>query len=124
MSDQALVEAFCKRPRRERERYLTAVFQCSRGDVLLYCYTTPLGVILYRPRYRFSPRINEQGSSEDGRAQNTIDGDRRWRENAFILPESELWSMWLNCDHVLRHQITYAEVKHAVTNKVGQITVK
>jgi hypothetical protein len=73
-------------------------YRCPRRCLLLDVINIPQGVILHRPSYKLSPSLNESSSNEAGRASNTTDGDRRWRQNTGFV--SEWGNVPLNCDHV------------------------
>lgn len=80
----------------------------SRHCLLLDAIETPAGVVIHRPRYKYSPSQNEARSSEEGRRANTYDGENHWREHTYFLEQSALAHPWadamrlgLTCDHVL-----------------------
>lgn len=75
------------------------VYRCPRRDALLEVYRTPRGAILYFPAYKQSRRVNDESSSPEGRAANTVDGDRRWKAHAGMLHTG--FSYPLKCDHAL-----------------------
>lgn len=73
-------------------------YRCSQRCLLLDVVVTPQGTLLAFPRYKLSPALNAESSSESGRAKNTEDGDRRWRGRAFFA--ESVGNCPLNCDHV------------------------
>lgn len=73
-------------------------YRCPRRCRLLEVIVTPQGLLLAFPRYKMSPTVNAERSSESGRAKNTEDGDRRWRRRAFFA--ESVGNCPLNCDHV------------------------
>ncbi|WP_404371008.1 hypothetical protein [Kytococcus sedentarius] len=77
------------------------VYRCAdRGCTLLDVLQLPdpVGRFYYRPVYKLSPERNTGGSTPEGRARNTLDGDRRWK--AAAMPGGDPIGYTLNCDHL------------------------
>lgn len=96
-------------------------YRCPRRCLLLDVVNTPDGLILHRPRYKLSPRLNAESSNESGRTKNTEDGDRRWTANTGFV---ESWgNVPLTCDH-LRVTLDLAELQHDLDARHAEITVR
>lgn len=91
------------------------VFRCQSRCLLLAVYRTKGGVVVYLPAYKLSPAANAEHSTAAGRAENTTDGDRRWRAHSFFL-EQAFGMMLLNCDHLLQHVLTGEEILDALAS--------
>ncbi|GAA1118113.1 hypothetical protein GCM10009670_04120 [Citricoccus alkalitolerans] len=85
---------------RIRKKARTLVYRCPNRTrcALAEVYASPAGVLIHHPSYKLSRDLNEQGSSADGRAANTTDGDRHWKVRTYFLEAAV--NLALNCDHV------------------------
>lgn len=98
-----------------RER---AVWRCKRrGCLLLHVWDAPEGTVWYRPAYKLSPGLNLENSNAAGRANNTLDGDRRWKANLAPFDHVRMFDpnggISLECDHV-HHYLTARKMIWAV----------
>lgn len=96
---QAAYEAMKATGRLKHHRMLT--YRCkTRGCVLLDVLQlpAPVGMVFYQPNYKLSRSVNEAQSTPEGRARNTVDGDRRWKARAQVDGTPINYS--LVCDHL------------------------
>lgn len=94
-------------------RRLTYRCHAQRCLLLDAAEVPSVGWIIHVKRYKNSPTVNESTSVAEARAKETTDGDRHWRPRTFWAVQSTLSrpdipeaSLHLNCDHVLRHDLT------------------
>lgn len=85
--------------RGEIKSHLAVTYRCPRLCTLAQVLPTKAGIIVHRPGYKHSPKVNEATSNAAGRARNTLDGDRRWTADTFMLQDAA--NLVVNCDHVL-----------------------
>jgi len=64
---------------------------------VLHVIESPNGVILGFPRYKMSRSLNSETSNASGRANNTEDGDRHWKQHAGYFVSDV--NIELRCDH-------------------------
>lgn len=64
-----------------RLTYRAAKCRCTILEVL--SFPEPVGWVIHSPRYRLAPARNAATSSESGRANNTEDGDNRWKRHIY-----------------------------------------
>lgn len=96
---EAAYEALRATERLSQHRLLT--YRCAeRGCLLLDVVQLPepVGRLFYQPAYKLSPVRNEESSSPEGRARNTVDGDRRWKPRTQT--EAALINYTVTCDHL------------------------
>ena len=62
--------------------FLRLTYRCPNRCALLHLVDTPDGLLVGFPRFKTSPTETERTSNESGRAKNTEDGHRRWRQHA------------------------------------------
>lgn len=124
-SMQEFTHKFISHP--QRRKYLAATYVCHhrRQCVLMYVYDTPQGIIVHHPTHKPSPRRNLERSSAEGRAVNTLDGERRWKQRAYFLEHAEKFNPFaiVDCHHVDQGRLSYAEVRAAATRRAGRITL-
>lgn len=98
-------------------------YRCSRRCLLIDVvqFPEPVGVIVHQPRYRLSPELNAASSSESGRAKNTEDGDRRWREQ-FMVPETML-NVTATCDHLAQIAVSKERMQRDVDAGLREVIV-
>lgn len=124
-SMQEFTRKFISHP--QRRRYLAATYVCHhrRQCVLMYVYDTPQGIIVHHPTHKPSPRRNLERSSAEGRAANTLDGDRRWKERAYFLEHSERFSSFamVDCHHVDQGTVSFVDVRRDTTRRAGRVPV-
>lgn len=107
------------RDRGKLEHYRALTYRCPHGCVLAHVLRTPHGAIVYQPSYRRSPTANT--GTLDAKSRNTLDGDRRWRERAFVLRD---WlTTELNCDHLMRVPLTPSQVRADLADGADSVTV-
>ena len=116
LDTEALYIALTHKNRATQHRRLT--YRCTSHKCLLLDVIDagPLGIIVHRPRYKYSDTVNQKQSSDAGRKANTIDGNRRWKAHTFNIAQSglaaslidtdDIGDMSLSCDHVLNHMLT------------------
>ena len=106
---QAEITYQALRSSKQRWRHPHVAYRCRNGCLLLHVVETPVGTLVHHPSYHLSPTRNAARSSPEGRAANTIDGDRQWREwtspidSTGISPKlADVGSVGvqLDCDHV------------------------
>lgn len=68
--------------------------RCLLADVL----NTTSGILIHQPGYKLSAEVNSANSTESGRAKNTTDGARHWKDRTFML--SQALNLTLSCDHI------------------------
>lgn len=100
-----------------RER---AIWRCKqRGCTLLLVWDAPEGTLWLRPAYKLSHGLNIESSSEAGRANNTLDGDRHWKANVAPFDQVRGYDpgggLSLECRHVHRY-VNRDELVAAVDN--------
>lgn len=120
---QHLAEDFSTSPamKRARAKMLATTFRCSkRGCVLAYVYVTPCGVIVHQPRYKLSPEVNAASSNESGRANNTLDGDHKWKSKSHFLEKDNRYRF--TCDHLIKW-VPSAEIEKAATRRAKNIVI-
>ncbi|UTX33742.1 hypothetical protein NNL26_06985 [Micrococcus luteus] len=100
-------------------RRLTYRCHAQRCLLLDAAEVPAMGLLLHVKGYKNSRTVNEATSVAEARAARTTDGNRHWRAQSFWGVESSLSrpdireaSLYLNCDHVLRHDLT-AQQFHA-----------
>lgn len=96
-------------------------YRCARRCLLLDLVNTPRGVIAHLPRYKLSPDVNAATSSEDGRAKNSEDGDRRWPSRTFMY--SADWQLGVTCDHVAHQLIPHDRIAEDVAATRREVTL-
>ncbi|MDJ1113789.1 hypothetical protein [Microbacterium dauci] len=96
------------RSRRALKSVSRFVARCQNGCLLLTIFETPSGPAFHQPRYKLSDSLNEIESNAAGRAANTEDGDRRWREQAGMV--SAAINFVLTCDHT-RRTLEFADIE-------------
>lgn len=96
------------------------IYRCPRNCVLCRVYVTAQGVVVYFPRYRLSPAANAETSNTDGRATNTLDGERRWKERTRFL--DQVVDAPVICDH-LRSVLPNVRIEADLAGTRREITV-
>lgn len=98
-----------------RMTYRCASHQCLLLDAI---DAGPLGIVLHQSQYKYSETVNLAQSSAEGRAKNTVDGNRKWKARTYDIEQSALAKKFageqqmllaLSCDHVLSYQLTNNE---------------
>ena len=92
---------------RESSAVLEYFCKARRGCLLLLVWRTRDGLMFYQPGYKLAPDFNTEHSTADGRAANTVDGDRRWKPQAgalhgFYRDLPDGGGLQLQCGHVSR----------------------
>jgi len=79
-------------------------YRCRDNCLLLYCWQSPAGRLVYLPQYKLSPNLNARTSVPAARQKRTSDGDRRWLDRVTTLAEFTMLGAAggaaLKCDHV------------------------
>lgn len=102
--------------------HLKVTYRCElRGCVLLQVLATSQGLIFRKPAYRLSPPENARSSSAEGRAKNTRDGDRRWKETCGLLASAE--NLSVNCDHIRTCIIPNSRIESDVEAQHAKVLV-
>jgi hypothetical protein len=99
-------------------------YRCAteRRCLLLDLVLTPQQLIVHKPRYRRSPSLNEQTSTDAGRARNTLDGDRRWKGWTLDIRDADSFS--LDCNHLKEVILTKAAVEADLEARHAGIRVR
>ncbi|WP_137875255.1 hypothetical protein [Rhodococcus sp. Q] len=88
---------------------------------VLHVIEAPNGVILGFPRYKAAPAANLDDSNESGRANNTEDGNRRWRRHAAYFVADLPFEA--RCDHS-RKMLNTNEIRDSIRpGKKGRTVV-
>lgn len=95
-------------------RHTRLEYRChDHGCCLARVFDTPKGPAVYKPSFRYSPERNEN-TAPTARQRETLDGERRWREQADLLdvdpPAGQGVEYWLNCDHLLNHPLRSEQI--------------
>lgn len=96
-------------------------YRCKRRCLLLDVLDTRHGILVHQPRYRLSPALNAASSSEGGRAKNTEDGHRKWRERAFFLQDA--LNLSVQCDHLAQHVVSNERIRGDAAAALGEVTL-
>jgi hypothetical protein len=81
------------------DKRATVIYRCqTRNCVLMYVFVTRGLHVVHQPRYKLSNEVNQRESADTARARHTLDGDRRWKEETFLLRQAD-GQLSLQCDH-------------------------
>lgn len=98
-----------------RMTYRCASHQCLLLDAI---DAGQLGIIMHQGQYKYSDSENQSRSNANGRARNTIDGNRKWKSRTYEIEQSALarefsdedrMTLSVSCDHVLSYEISNEE---------------
>ncbi|WP_271396010.1 hypothetical protein [Neomicrococcus lactis] len=105
----------------ERKRRPNLVIRCNdrRRCKMAEVFITASGVLIHQPGYKLSPAVNLDHSSEEGRAKNTLDGERRWKSQTYF--SDQCLNLSLNCDHYTGNVLELQAIKDALTAGVNEI---
>lgn len=121
----ARAEAFVAMLKRHGQlnRRADVIYRCPspKRCALARVYRTAAGDVVQVPRYKLSPAVNEATSSEAGRAANTEDGARRWREHSFMIGHA--LNVALNCDHTLQLVLTRERIAADLAAGAGEVVL-
>lgn len=80
---------------------LRLTYRCYRKQrcAVMHVIDLPHGRVFGFPRYKTSEAVTQATSSEAGRANNTEDGDHRWKSHASFVPRV-VSDATLACDHL------------------------
>ncbi|MGX0781853.1 hypothetical protein ACUXOQ_001820 [Dermabacter hominis] len=104
-----------------KSSHLAIAYRCKKRCTLFEVYRVPGGLIFRQPRYRLSPLENLRGSSEAGRKKNTLDGNRRWKEQVGDLVDGVRHEV--NCDHVLKFPLAADDVLNDIEEGAREVTL-
>jgi hypothetical protein len=107
------------RQRRKLRSHRLLTYWCRHRCLLLDVLRTPSGLLLYSPRYKLSPALNAQSSSDSGRAKHTEDGARRWKSRAYFARDAVNFTV--NCDHVRLGVIEKSDVEADVAAGLTEV---
>lgn len=108
---------------RTRKRALTIVYRCPVDRcTLAEFYASPAGLLAHQPPYKLSPALNLEESSDSGRAANTRDGDRHWKEQTGFMDSAE-WNRVLNCDHIHAYILEGTRVQEDVKSGRREVII-
>lgn len=96
-------------------------YRCPKRCLLVDVLTTAGGLIVHVPAYKLSPVVNEQSSSESGRATNTTDGDRRWKAHTF--PVSAAINVTCTCDHLRNFVLDVSTIEADASARRGEVVI-
>lgn len=108
--------------RRQLKSHRAVTYRCERRCMLADVLVTQAGILVHLPPYRLSPSVNAVSSSESGRRERTIDGDRRWRPRTFMLADA--LNITFNCDHVRSHVLENAVIESDVSATRGEVVIR
>lgn len=116
-----IYEAMKATGRLSKQRALAYYCRNRRRCLLLDVVPVPSGFILHTPRYKLSPRVNEEASSESGRRANTEDGERHWRGHSFYADQAAD-HLTMTCDHV-RTVIAVADILADLERRATEVRI-
>lgn len=102
--------------------HLRLTYRCPQRCALLHLVDTPDGLLVGFPRFKTSPEETERTSSEAGRAKNTEDGHRRWRQHAAYI--DNVSRPPLSCDHLHNVPLEDAAIAADLDQGHTEVTVR
>ncbi len=108
--------------RGEIRSHLVVTYRCPRRCLLAQVLRTNQGLIVHRARYKLSPGLNSQASSESGRSKNTEDGDRRWKASTFYLDQAV--NVTLDCDHLRAAILEVPRIEADIKARHAEVVIR
>jgi hypothetical protein len=104
-----IVMAYEQAPRKRILAVMLAEYRCAAAGCLLwFAWQSPQGIAYYIPGYKLSAGRASRETSPNARANNSIDGGRRWPSRGGYLEEFrgmiDTGGFMLQCDHVRVHE--------------------